>query len=56
MGLEHAKVSDLMVTDGRGWDIDIISDLLNARDRALILRIENSPIDQHNRGLMVLDI
>ena len=38
-GLEHAKVCDLMEVDGKGWDIDLVSDLFKARDRDLILRI-----------------
>ena len=42
VGLEHATVSDLMVTDSREWDIDIISDLFNTQDRELILRIHLS--------------
>ena len=42
-GLEDASVHSLFITGERIWDMDILVDIFNERDRNLILRIPISP-------------
>lgn len=37
--LEHATVDNLMSIDGRTWDVDIINEFCNERDKALIQQV-----------------
>ena len=36
---EYVTVQHLMTADGKNWDKDLIADLFNHRDQALILNI-----------------
>ena len=39
-GLEEASVESLKTEAGDQWDVDILNDVFNTRDRNLILQIE----------------
>ena len=45
-GLENEKVSSLMVEAGNRWDLDILRDLFDERDRNIIKRIPLSNISR----------
>ena len=45
-GLENEKVSSLMVEAGNIWDLDILRDLFDERDRNIIERIPLSNISR----------
>ena len=47
-GLENEKVSSLMVGMDSSWDLDILSDLFEARDRDQIVRIPLSTINRED--------
>ncbi|XP_073120923.1 uncharacterized protein [Henckelia pumila] len=53
--LQHAKVSDLRTSNAGEWDIDILNDLFNVRDKSLIQSIPLSLFDAEDRWIWGFD-